>query len=252
MLRALTIAALCTACGGATLSPFRGHMEVGRDPYLLFVAEGPDGRPDIWAARPNGTDLVQVTFGAALEDQPAISPDGSVLAFLRRAPGDSSAPQVWLLNLLNGAEREIPLPKRGRPTVQHLGWSRDGRTLYLGTDRGVWRVAAPPAAPEPRPAPPAELPAADSALRVLVGEPPIARAERCADGRGVCVVTGSGATTVLAADGRDPVRWSGDSVGYFVGDVLLVRPLAAGRTRDVRFNPAPRRPRHAVLFPGTR
>jgi hypothetical protein len=128
-----------------------------------------------------------------------------------------------------------------------VAWTRDGRTLLLATDRGVWRADAPPAAADLRPVPAAERAAADSALEVWLGDPPFARAAACPAGRGICVLGDSGASP-LDAEGDSPLRWGPDSVGYFVKGNLVVRPLGPGRMRELRWRSAPGHPREATVF----
>ena len=229
-------------------------MEVGRDPYLVFVADAPDGRGDLFAARPDGHDVVQISFSPVDERAPALTPDGGVLAFLRAAaPADTAAPQIWLLNLLSGVEREVPLP-RSRPHAVALGWGPDGRVLYVRAANGtVYRADAPPAAGPLRLVDAGERAAADSALAVLLGDPPFARAVPCAaDAASLCLVGALAHESPLASSARGPIRWGADSVGYFTGETIEVRPLGPGRSRRLQWKPAPARPREAVVFMGSK
>jgi len=247
-LSGLVVAGVLAGCG--TLPPLRRQADVGRDAYAVFVADGPDGRGDLFAVRGDGGRLIQVTFTPVAEAAPALSPDGVLVAFLRgRGAADTLPRDLWVLNLLSGAEREVTLPADVRPS--RVAWSPDARTLYLETSRGRWRAAAPPARPEPGPVPPAESARADSALAVVLGEPAFARVEACGAGqRGICARTADGTTTVDSL-GHSAARWGGDSVGYFIGDALVVRPLGPGRTRGINFERhTPRRPRSLTYFAG--
>jgi hypothetical protein len=93
-----------------------------------------------------------------------------------------------------------------------------------------------------------EWPAADSATAVLLGTPVFARLETCAKdcissaAMPWCVVTPNGLKTEL---GRvvSPFRWGGDSLAYFDGNDLVVRPLGGGRSRVVEWSRAPSKPR---------
>ena len=60
---------------------------------------------------------IPITFSTVGEMRPALSPDGGAVAFLRAGSLTDSAPvSVWVLNLINGAERQIGLPEdAGRP-----------------------------------------------------------------------------------------------------------------------------------------
>lgn len=251
MLRRGAVAAL-TVLAGCTLPPLRGVAEIGKDPYAVFVAKGTGGT-DLYVARSDAATVVPLTFTPVTELGPALSPDGAMVAFLREPwPADTSATRsVWLINLLSGAERELALPRKVTERPERVGWSADGSTIFLRTDRGVWRFATPPAAADPRPLRAAERAAADSAFMTLLGDPVFARAEECGgEGGGVCVVGESGNPAVIARAGSAPARWGGDSVSYFTPDGLEVRPLGPGRPRVVEWRPAPIEPRSLTFFPG--
>ena len=64
------------------MPPLRGQMEIGRDPYAVFVG-GSRPNSDLYAVRPNGGPPVAITFTNVAELRPALSPDGAGLAFLR-------------------------------------------------------------------------------------------------------------------------------------------------------------------------
>src|SRR5690606_18124825 len=91
-------------------------------------------------------------------------------------------------------------------------------------------------------------PAADSALAVLVGAPVFARVEPCAADSAALCATSSDGVSPLAAGARAPARWGGDSVAYFAGDDLMVRPLGPGRVRTVEITDPPRMPRELTAF----
>ena len=78
--------------------------------------------------------LVQLTFGERRDGSPRISPDGSRLAFIRRAASDDeneSKPQVWVLPLNGGGEaRPITRFEHGASRPE---WSPDGRHLLVET-----------------------------------------------------------------------------------------------------------------------
>jgi hypothetical protein len=116
-----------------TLPPLRGQLEVGRDPYAVFVGgDGPNS--DLYAVRPDGGPPVRITFTNVAELAPALSPDGGGLAFLRGASlGDSTPGSIWVMNLLSGSERELVLPKgSGRPIG--VGWEPGGKALIAFID----------------------------------------------------------------------------------------------------------------------
>jgi hypothetical protein len=242
---------LLLACD-PTLPPLRGQMEIGQDPYAVFVG-GDELTADLYAVRPEGGTPVPITFTNVAELRPALSPDGTGLAFLRAASLNDSRPAtVWVMNLLSGSERELVLPQRsGQP--QRVGWERDGNRVIVATANGLYRFNAPPASPEPRPVPEAERARAESSLAVLLGDPVFTRVVPCERGpRALCVVGARGRPTLLAQGVRDPVRWGPDSVGFFVGERLQIRPVGPGRPRLLLISNAPERPREMTFFPGVR
>jgi hypothetical protein len=202
---------------------------------------------------PLGGPPVRITFTNVAELAPALSPDGGGLAFLRGTSlTDSTPASIWVMNLLSGGEQELVLPEgAGRPI--DVGWEPDGGSLIVAASKkGLFRFDAPPADPGPRSVPAAERVPAESTLAVFLGDPVFARVVRCKTRRDLCVVGPSGRPKLLAQAVRDPVRWGGDSVAFFVGDRLQVRPLGPGRGRILMMTKAPDRPRGMTFFPGTR
>jgi hypothetical protein len=226
-------------------------MEIGRDPYAVFVGGG-GPNSDLYAVRPDGGPPVAITFTPVAELRPALSPDGGALAFLRGTSLDDSAPAtVWVMNLLSGSERELPLPKgAGKP--KQVAWDHQGAALIVSAGNGVYRINAPPAAPDPRPVLPAERARAESSLAVLLGDPVFTRVVPCKAAGDLCVRADSGEPDLLARGARDPVRWGPDSVAFFVGNNLEIRPLGPGRPRRMVWSNAPERPRQMTFFSGKR
>lgn len=244
---ALALFALSAGCGG-TLSPLRNHAQVGRDAYAIFVADGPGGLPDLFGVRGDGGPVFQITYTSLAEFAPALSPDGRLLAFLRaRSVRDTVPGTVWVMNLLTGAERRLDLPADAAPPAR-VGWTADGTALYVRAGAELWRLAAPPAPPAARRASPAERFAADTSLGVFLGDPPFARAVVC-DGS-LCAQSDTGQAVPFAEGARDPVRWGPDSVGFLVGDELVVRPVGPGRNRRVGWSDVPKAVRDLTYFPG--
>jgi len=237
---------MLASCRG-TLSPLSNRIKVGEEPFVIFVADGEEGNGDLFAVPAAGGTAYQVTFTRVDESRPALSPDGSVVAFARGGFRADAPLSVALLNLVNGAERRIDLPQGVE--VQRISWSPDGTEIFIRTGAGTFASATPPASPLLHVVPASDAAIADSALAVLLGDPPFAVAGNCADGQGLCVLERSGETP-LDPDGRDPLRWGGDSVAFFVDDALVVRPLGAGRVRRVAWSHVPGRPREASYTPG--
>jgi hypothetical protein len=159
------------------------------------------------------------------------------------------------MNLINSAERESEVPP-SLGTPRRVGWSRDGRTLYLSGDSGFAATPAPPTALviQRLDSTDARVAAADSAASVLLGDPPSARVESCATdcistaAAKQCVVAATGERQELGAEVRSPLRWGADSLAYFEGGELVVRPLTGGRPRRVPWVRPPVQAREATYW----
>jgi len=241
----LTLAAL-TSCR-ISMSPLQNRLAPGQEPFAVFVADGEAGLGDLYAIRPDGGTTIPITYTRVREMAPSLAPTGTALAFIREATaGDPSTRRVVVMNLLNGNERVVP-PSAVPPEA--VAWSADASLLYIRAGAMLLATAAPPAESRPRALDSLESLQADSAFWALLGTPAFGRAVECPES-GVCVVLTDGTRSVLAADGRDGVRWGSDSVGYFVGDDFVVRPLGAGRARQLKLIPPRTNPREMTFFPG--
>lgn len=240
--------------GGAcrvSMSPLQNRIEVGQEAYVVFVASGEGGVGDLFAVRASGGAIYPLTYTRLDESRPALSPDGVVLAFVRaRNTTDSTGGEVVLMNLLNGAERTLSLPAPPR-APSRLGWSLDGRSLFVETPNGIIRSSVPPAEPTLLKVVMAETAVADSALGVQLGWPVFALVESCRSSKDqLCVRTAGGQEQPLEPHARDPLRWGADSLGYLVDDALIVRPLGGGAGREVRWADPPAGPRQPTMFSG--
>jgi hypothetical protein len=241
-------AALTLMQVACSLPPLRGKAEVGKDPYAVFVADVPGGA-DLFAVLPTGGAPIPLTYSPVDESDPALSPDGGAVLFLRHERRDSTERRtVWLLNLLSGSERELVLPASWKAVPERAAWSADGRAVYVRMLRGTARFPAPPATGAPALVGGAGQSRADSSFLVLLGTPAFAAVVEC-DG-GLCTRGADTARTPLASSARGPARWGADSIGYFSGDRFVVRPLGPGRTRLLEWSPAPKNPRELTYFSG--
>ena len=225
-------------------------MEIGSDAYAVFVG-GSGGNSDLYAVRPEGGKPVAMTFTNVAELRPALSPNGGAVAFLRGASlRDSTPSSVWVMNLLSGSERELTLPKdAGRPV--QVGWESAGSSLIVRAERGLYRVDAPPRSPGPKAVPNHERTSAESTLAVRLGDPVFATVVPCDNPEDLCVSAEEG-PGLLARRAHDAARWGNDSVAFFVGDELEIRPLARGRPRRLTWTNVPPAPRQLTFFPGKR
>jgi hypothetical protein len=247
-LPAIAASFVLAACERGFL-PLGGQFEIGRDPMVIFVGGDAPAGGDLYALQADGGGAIPITFSVVGEMRPALSPDGGQVAFLRGGTLTDSLPaSVWVLNLVNGGERQVPLPlEAGRP--EQAGWS-DAGTLVVRARGGVYRVPAPPADGEAHHLTGPARTAAESSLAVLVGAPAFARVVPCDRPTDLCVVGDSGPPALLAEAASDAARWGGDSVAYLTGGRLVVRPVGPGRARIVEWSGVPARPRQPTVFSG--
>jgi hypothetical protein len=223
---------------------------VGTDPFVLFVGGSSRAGGDLYAVSAEGGEAIPVTFSAVGEMRPALAPNGGAVAFLRGGTLRDSIPaSVWVMNLLSGAEREIPLP-RGAGTPTRVGWSGSGGELVIEAGGRLYRSPAPPAESEARLVPAAGREEAESALDVLLGRPVFARVVRCPDPGDLCVQADTGAPGLLARGAAGAARYGDDSVVILVGRELLVRPLGPGHARRIEWSGPPPAPREPTAFGG--
>ena len=226
-------------------TPLMNRLAVGEEPIIVFVAEAADGSTDLFAVSAGGSSVHQLTYNRPVESHPALSPDGSAVAFLRRPlRADSTGNEVTLMNLLNAAERQFPLPEEAG-AVLRVAWTRDGGALVVRTTRGPWRIEAPPADADPRPLAGTEAAQADTLLAVALGQPVFALVKPC-EGQGLCVHTVGGEVEPLTSRGSGAFRWGVDSVAWFEQERIEVRPLGPGLSRQVMWTRVPRNPREAT------
>jgi len=211
------------------VTPLTNKLTPGEDAFVVVIGEGPGGETDLFAANTAGGPFVRFTFTRRAERLARLAPGGTAVAFLRdRTDRDTTTLDLVVMNLLNASERRVEVPARfGQPTG--LGWSGDGRRIYLRGAAGELGSDAPPAPMALAAVSSADRPSADSAVAELLGDPAYARVERC--GLLVCLVTTDADTTLLPADTREAIRWTADSVALLRGDEIEIRPLGGGRLR---------------------
>src|SRR5919201_419136 len=121
----LAVVATVVATGGAVS---------GISAEAAAIATSPNA--DIYAVAARGGDPVDLTKDPRYETDPAPSPDGRAVAFLR---SDSAGTDVWQMNVDGSHQRQ--LTRLGTVEPDSLAWSPDGRMLALSTVTGC---AAPP------------------------------------------------------------------------------------------------------------
>src|SRR5918992_2761838 len=126
MLRPLLLAVaaglVLVACERGFL-PLGDRFEIGRDPMVIFVGGDAPAGGDLYALQADGGGAIPITFSVVGEMRPSLSPDGGQVAFLRGGSLTDSIPAtVWVLNLANGAERQVRLPLQAG-TPERVAWS---------------------------------------------------------------------------------------------------------------------------------
>jgi TolB protein len=99
--------------------------------WVAFTSEIA-GQADIWRVHPDGSGLQQLTNDPAFDDQGAISPDGSSLAFMSTREGGTA--NLWLLDIATHKYRNLTHNSAGsfRPS-----WSPDGKWIAFSSDVGA-------------------------------------------------------------------------------------------------------------------
>lgn len=102
--------------------------------HIVFGSEQ-SGFPEIWIAKANGSDPIQLTSLNVLSGSARWSPDSSYIAFDSRPANHS---QIFVIPSVGGRPRQLTPPdwEASVPT-----WSRDGQWIYFTSNRlGMWQL----------------------------------------------------------------------------------------------------------------
>jgi WD40 repeat protein len=129
----LAFAVLAATAGGfvALTRAFGGDgRDVGDPPILpsngeiVFSRKGDDGRSHLYAARPDGSGVRQITDSATNDTDPAVSPDGGTVAFVHEL--DSGVRVIATVSIEGGV---ITWMTNDDLFASDPAWSPDGRTI---------------------------------------------------------------------------------------------------------------------------
>jgi TolB protein len=102
--------------------------------WIVFTSER-SGSADIYRVHPDGDGFERLTDYPGFDDQAALSPDGSTLAFVSTREGGFA--NIWLLDL--AARQYRSLAKIGAGSFRP-NWSLDGKWIAFTSDRGTQRA----------------------------------------------------------------------------------------------------------------
>jgi len=113
---------------------FGGNPETDKDFAVeapIVFSSGNGQAQDVWIMNPDGTGLVRLTTNPGFDGEPALSPDGSKIAY-SSAPTSSGARDIWVMNV-DGSGKSRLTTNAGadeRPT-----WSGDGSRIAFTSVR---------------------------------------------------------------------------------------------------------------------
>lgn len=112
-------------CGGAT-----GQISLSLTGHVVFTSDR-TGNSDIFIKNANGSNRLQLTTDAALDKEPALSPDGTKVAFTSNRSGDE---QIWVLDLNTSGLTNI---SNNSADEDDPAWSKDGTRIAFASDIDV-------------------------------------------------------------------------------------------------------------------
>ena len=129
MKRVLFAFLLLTGMQGMAQDCSNLYVELSSDGSYIYFASNRSGNYDIYRAKPDGTELTQLTDSTLNESFPSISPDGSKILYQLDDYGKGS---VWVMN--SDGSNKMALTD-GMRHAGYPNWSPDGsRIVYEGWD----------------------------------------------------------------------------------------------------------------------
>jgi Tol biopolymer transport system component len=134
-MRGSTLFAACAAAAMLALPAAAADAVAPGGNGLIAFDSDHDGASDIYTVEPDGTGITRLTKSTAFEDDPAWSPDGLEIAYIRTQ-------QIWVMNWDGSGQHRVTKVKGG---VRDPSWSPTGRRLLFATDKDggdVWTIAS--------------------------------------------------------------------------------------------------------------
>ena len=107
------------------------HLRLSSDgKWVVFSLSKPDKEENkayshLWAARVDGSEVRQLTFGKVVDRSPEFSPDGKKIAFISNR---SESSEIWVLPTDGGEAWQLT---KLEGAVHSLAWSVDGESLFF-------------------------------------------------------------------------------------------------------------------------
>ena len=101
-----------------------------RGPNRLIFTSTRGGSRHLWTALPDGSDPRPLTSGMSLDERPAVSPDGRLVAFISDRGGK---PGIWLIGIEGGTPQFLA---PATDVIDMLTWSPDGRQIAYAVAGG--------------------------------------------------------------------------------------------------------------------
>jgi len=118
----------------ADSAPISDLQLFGRD-GLAYDSACPGAQADIYSVAPNGSDLQKLTTSPYDDAQPAVSPDGTMIAFVRKdneVHCGGCTETLWVMNADGSGARSFPnSPSPDVPYDDQPSFSPDGKTILF-------------------------------------------------------------------------------------------------------------------------